>query len=56
MILTNQRQNMRTENRKQFNDKNSTHTHTNAYKSITFIIDNGNKDISYADRTGNERS
>ena len=57
MILTNQRQNMRKENRKQIqlNDKKSRKRKMQT-KSITFIIDHGNKDISYADRTCNERS
>ena len=51
MIFTNQHQNMRKENRKELGiaDKG-------AFKSITFITDDGNEDISYADRTCNEHS
>ena len=46
---------MRIEHRIQLNDKNS-RKKKGACKSITFIIDNGTKDISYADRTCNEHS
>ena len=54
MILSNQRQNVRKENRKQLNEKNS--RKKGAYKSIKFIIDNGNKDASYTERSCNELS
>ena len=42
------------ENRKRLNDKNS--RKKGAYTSDSFIIDNGNKDISYADRKSNKHS
>ena len=45
--MTNQRQNMRKDNRKQLNDENN---RKRCIQSITFIIDNRNNDMSYADR------